>query len=100
MNLSSCIMMLYHVYTEVNNNFVVIQRVHFCLLFCNQEDVQLPEVEPEEKPIPPVAIQEEIQKPSESFQERRATAIAAKAQEIEKVTCFLLCQNRLYYGTY
>lgn len=52
----------------------------------SKEDVHLPEVEPEEKPVVPVVNQEEVQaKPSEGLQERRATAIAAKAQEIEKV---------------
>uniref|UniRef100_A0AAV2IW48 Periphilin-1 C-terminal domain-containing protein n=1 Tax=Knipowitschia caucasica TaxID=637954 RepID=A0AAV2IW48_KNICA len=56
-----------------------------------KEEVQLPEVEPEEKmvvpvaPVAPVVVQEEVPKPTESFHERRAVAIAAKAQEIEKV---------------
>lgn len=46
----------------------------------------MPEVEPEEKAVVPVVNQEEIQsKSSEGLQERRATAIEAKAQEIEKV---------------
>uniref|UniRef100_A0A8C6SMW1 Periphilin 1 n=1 Tax=Neogobius melanostomus TaxID=47308 RepID=A0A8C6SMW1_9GOBI len=51
----------------------------------SKEEVHLPEAEQEEKPVVPVINQEEIQKSTESFQERRATAIAAKAQEIEKV---------------
>ncbi|KAK7913624.1 hypothetical protein WMY93_013835 [Mugilogobius chulae] len=50
-----------------------------------KEEIQLPEVEPEEKIVVPVIKQEDVQKSSESFHERRATAIAAKAQEIEKV---------------
>lgn len=52
----------------------------------SKEDVHLPEVKPEEKVVVPVVNQEEIQsKSSENFQERRATAITAKALEIEKV---------------
>lgn len=50
-----------------------------------KEEVHLPEPEPEEKLIVPVINQEEVQKSSESFQERRAAAIAGKALEIEKV---------------
>ncbi|XP_056223280.1 periphilin-1 isoform X2 [Seriola aureovittata] len=49
----------------------------------NKEDNHPPEVEKEEPPVAPVV--EESQKPTENFQERRALAIAAKAQEIEKV---------------
>lgn len=51
----------------------------------SKEEIHLPEAEPEDKPVVPVVNQEEIQKSTENFQERRATAIAAKAQEIEKV---------------
>lgn len=48
-----------------------------------QEDVHPPETEKEEPLLAPVV--EEVQKSSDNFQERRALAIAAKAQEIEKV---------------
>ncbi|KAG7240729.1 hypothetical protein INR49_026618 [Caranx melampygus] len=47
------------------------------------EDVHPPETEKEEPLLAPVV--EEIQKSTDNFQERRALAIAAKAQEIEKV---------------
>uniref|UniRef100_A0A8C2XMR1 Periphilin 1 n=1 Tax=Cyclopterus lumpus TaxID=8103 RepID=A0A8C2XMR1_CYCLU len=50
----------------------------------NKEENHPPEVEKEEPPVAPVV--EESQKSStDNFQERRALAIAAKAQEIEKV---------------
>ncbi|CAN9508242.1 unnamed protein product [Ophioblennius macclurei] len=49
----------------------------------NKEENQPPEAEKEE-PLAAVVV-EESQKPTENFQERRALAIAAKAQEIEKV---------------
>lgn len=51
----------------------------------SKEEVHLPEAEPEEKSVIPIVNQEEIQKSTESFHERRAAAITAKAQEIEKV---------------
>ncbi|KAM6895767.1 periphilin-1 [Xenentodon cancila] len=49
----------------------------------NKEENQPPEGGKEESVAPPVV--EEVQKSSDNFQERRAQAIAAKAQEIEKV---------------
>lgn len=49
-----------------------------------KEEINPPEVEKEEPQVPPVT--EESHKPStDNLQERRALAIAAKAQEIEKV---------------
>ncbi|XP_072311004.1 periphilin-1 isoform X2 [Eucyclogobius newberryi] len=50
-----------------------------------KEEIHLPEVEPEEKLVVPVVNKEDVQKSTESFHERRAMAISAKAQEIEKV---------------
>lgn len=49
----------------------------------NKEENQPPEAEKEEPLV--AAVVEESQKPTENFQEQRALAIAAKAQEIEKV---------------
>ncbi|KAK2883123.1 periphilin-1 isoform X1 [Channa argus] len=49
----------------------------------NKEDHHLPEGEKEEPVVVPVV--EESQKTTENLQERRSLAIAAKAQEIEKV---------------
>ncbi|XP_029350667.1 periphilin-1 isoform X2 [Echeneis naucrates] len=49
----------------------------------NKEENHPPEAEKEEPQVAPVV--EEGQKSTDSFQERRALAIAAKAQEIEKV---------------
>lgn len=49
----------------------------------NKEETLPPEGEKEEPPVAPIV--EESLKPTENFQERRALAIAAKAQEIEKV---------------
>ncbi|XP_039997583.1 periphilin-1 isoform X2 [Xiphias gladius] len=49
----------------------------------NKEENHPPEAEKEEPPVAPVV--EESQKSTDNFQERRALAIAAKAQEIEKV---------------
>ncbi|XP_020782266.1 periphilin-1 isoform X3 [Boleophthalmus pectinirostris] len=49
----------------------------------SKEEIHLPEAEPEEKAVVPVVNQEDVQK--SNFHERRALAITAKAQEIEKV---------------
>ncbi|XP_055087897.1 periphilin-1 isoform X3 [Periophthalmus magnuspinnatus] len=51
----------------------------------SKEESHLPEAEPEEKVAAPAVNQEEVPKSTESFLERRAMAIATKAQEIEKV---------------
>lgn len=53
----------------------------------NKDESHPPEAAKEELPLPvvPAVNQEESQKSTESFQERRALVIAAKAQEIEKV---------------
>lgn len=61
---------------------MLLRRVTESLLFI-QEENHPPEGEKEEPPVAPVM--EESQKSTENFQERRALAIAAKAQEIEKV---------------
>lgn len=71
-----------------------------------QEENQPPEGDKEEPPGAPAAEEVKTQRSSsaENFQERRALAIAAKAQEIEKVNVHLcsilkyLC--RIYKRTY
>lgn len=40
---------------------------------------------------------EKTQRPTENLQERRAQAIAAKAQEIEKVILFFLTLEMIFY---
>ncbi|XP_037616370.1 periphilin-1 isoform X2 [Sebastes umbrosus] len=50
----------------------------------NKEENLPPEAEREEPPVAPV-VEESQKPPTDNFQERRALAIAAKAQEIEKV---------------
>lgn len=64
---------------------------HVCCAF--QEENQPPEGDKEEPLGAPAAEEAKTQKSSssaENFQERRALAIAAKAQEIEKVTLHLV----------
>lgn len=64
---------------------------HVCCAF--QEENQPPEGDKEEPPGAPAAEEAKTQRSSssaENFQERRALAIAAKAQEIEKVTLHLV----------
>lgn len=76
-----------------------------CRVF--QEENQPPEGDKEEPPGAPAAEEVKTQRSSssaENFQERRALAIAAKAQEIEKVN-FHLCSIfkylcRIYKRTY
>lgn len=66
----------------------------FSIISCVfQEENQPPEGDKEEPPAVPAAEELKTQRSSssaENFQERRALAIAAKAQEIEKVN-FHLC---------
>lgn len=65
----------------------------FSLICCvSQEENQPPEGDKEEPPGAPAAEEVKTQRSSsaENFQERRALAIAAKAQEIEKVIFHLL----------
>lgn len=69
------------------SHFVSVTSSYSCLLRL-QEENQPPEGDKEEPPGGPAAEEAKSQRSSssENFQERRALAIAAKAQEIEKVT--------------
>ncbi len=60
----------------------------FCFFF--KEENHPPEGEKEEPLVAP-AVEESLKSSTDNFQERRALAIAAKAQEIEKVPTHPSC---------